>query len=167
MKCLLTSGGVTNASIRAALEGLLGKPINESSALIVPTAQWGHPLCRPESARGSVSGIAPWGGLATLGWRSLGMLELTALPTVPAEWWHGWLSQTDALLVDGGDATYLAHHLRASGLAELSDGRTRWACRPTSWTMPRPSWWLARRARSCRKGRGTSCERSSTAVSWL
>lgn len=118
MKFLLTSGGVTNDSIRSALVDLLGKPIAESHALIVPTAQWGHPMCNPISARGAVSGVAPWGGLAALGWRSLGMLELTALPTIPRKRWEEWLRAADALLVDGGDA-YLAHHIRMSGLAEL------------------------------------------------
>lgn len=63
--------------------------------------------------------VAPWGGLAALGWRSLGMLELTALPTIPRKRWEEWLRAADALLVDGGDATYLAHHIRMSGLAEL------------------------------------------------
>ncbi|GAA3398934.1 hypothetical protein GCM10020369_83650 [Cryptosporangium minutisporangium] len=52
MKLLLTSGGVTNPSIRSALGELLGKPIAESHALCVPTAQWGHPMCGPASVRG-------------------------------------------------------------------------------------------------------------------
>ncbi len=38
MKLLLTSDGVSNASIQRALVDLLGKPIAESSALFVPTA---------------------------------------------------------------------------------------------------------------------------------
>ena len=41
MKLLLTSGGITNDSIRDALEAMLGKPIGEANALFVPTAQWG------------------------------------------------------------------------------------------------------------------------------
>lgn len=41
MKLLLTSGGVTNPSIHAALLRLLGKPVAECHALCVPTAQWG------------------------------------------------------------------------------------------------------------------------------
>jgi hypothetical protein len=35
MKLLLTSGGVTNESIRAALIGLLGKPLGECRSLFV------------------------------------------------------------------------------------------------------------------------------------
>ena len=42
MKFLLTSAGVTNASIHDALIDLLGKPIAESSALCIPTASYGH-----------------------------------------------------------------------------------------------------------------------------
>jgi dipeptidase E len=119
MKLLLTSGGVTNESIRDALLDLLGKPIAESTALCIPTAQWGHPGLGPVSARGFVAGIPPWGGMTSLGWRSLGLLELTALPTIGAERWVPWVRDADALLVEGGDATYLCHWMRASGLADL------------------------------------------------
>ena len=118
MRYLLTSGGVTNPSIRAALVDLLGKPVEESHALAVPTAQWGHPMCGPRSARGFVAGDD--GGSTTgLGWASVGLLELTALPTIDPERWQPWLREADVLLVDGGDAIYLAHWSRASGLAAL------------------------------------------------
>ena len=119
MKLLLTSGGVTNPTIRAALVDLLGKPIADSTALCIPTAQWGHPMCGPLSARGFVSGLPPWGGVTSLGWRSLGLLELAALPTIGAERWLPWVREADALLVDGGDATYLCHWMRESGLADV------------------------------------------------
>jgi dipeptidase E len=69
MKFLLTSGGVTNDSVRSALVGLLGKPIERSNALGIPTAQWGH--------------------------------------------------QAGVLLVDGGEATDLAHRVRESGLFDV------------------------------------------------
>jgi dipeptidase E len=41
VKLLLTSGGVTDTSIRDALVDLLGKPIGDSTALCIPTAQAG------------------------------------------------------------------------------------------------------------------------------
>ncbi|HEV7204129.1 MAG TPA: Type 1 glutamine amidotransferase-like domain-containing protein [Jatrophihabitans sp.] len=118
MKLLLTSGGVTNASIRAALTDLLGKPIGECDALCIPTAEWGHPMCTPASAWRFVAGHAP-GSMVGLGWRSVGLLELTALPGADAERWVPWVRAADVLLVDGGDAAYLCHWMRESGLAEL------------------------------------------------
>jgi dipeptidase E len=124
LKLLLTSGGVTNASIRRALVELLGRPTADATALCIPTAQWGHPMCGPVSARGFVSGVAPWGGLASLEWRSLGLLELSALPTIGTERWVPWVEEADALLVDGGDATYLCHWMRESGLADLLPAMT-------------------------------------------
>ena len=119
MKLLLTSGGVTNASIRSALVTMLGKPIEECRALCIPTAQWAHPQCGPESIRGFVAALPAWKDLTGLGWASLGLLELSALPTIGAERWVPWVRDVDVLLVDGGDATYLAHWMRESGLADL------------------------------------------------
>ncbi|HUX12314.1 MAG TPA: Type 1 glutamine amidotransferase-like domain-containing protein [Spirochaetia bacterium] len=118
MKFLLTSGGVTNPSIRDAIVDLLGKPITESNALCIPTAQWGHPACDPSSVRGFVVGEPPW-HMSSLGWKSVGLLELTALPTIGEERWVPWVRETDVLLVDGGDATYLCHWMRESGLVDL------------------------------------------------
>ncbi|MGZ6827357.1 MAG: Type 1 glutamine amidotransferase-like domain-containing protein, partial [Mycobacteriales bacterium] len=97
----------------------LGKPIADATALCIPTAQWGHPVCGPVSVRGFVSGTPPWGGMTALPWKSLGVLELTALPTVGAERWVPWVRDADVLLADGGDATYLCHWMRESGLADL------------------------------------------------
>jgi dipeptidase E len=118
MKLLLTSGGVTNASIREALVDLLGKPIGDSDALCIPTAEWGHPSCTPASAWRFVSGSTSQ-GMCDLGWRSVGLLELTALPGIGRERWVPWVRDVDVLLVDGGDAAYLCHWMRESGLAEL------------------------------------------------
>ena len=118
MKLLLTSGGVTNPSIQSALVQLLGKPIAESTALCIPTAQWGHPMCGPTSVRGFVAGDPPW-HLTSLGWKSVGVLELTALNSIGEERWVPWVREADVLLVDGGDATYLCHWIRKSGLADL------------------------------------------------
>jgi dipeptidase E len=115
MKLLLTSGGITNPSIEAELERLLGKPIAEANALLIPTAQWGHPMCGPTSVRGVISGVPPWNGLHA-GFASIGVLELSALPTIGAERWQPWVREADVLLVDGGDATYLNHWMRESGL---------------------------------------------------
>lgn len=119
MKLLLTSGGVTNPSIHAALVGLLGKPVSECHALCVPTALWGHSLHAPSAARGLATGEGRWRQFTGLGWASLGILELTALPSIGAQRWVPWVREADVLLVDGGDATYVAHWMRESGLAGL------------------------------------------------
>jgi dipeptidase E len=119
MKLLLTSGGVTNGSIHSALVELLGKPVAESRALCVPTAQWGHPMCGPTSVHGFTAALPAWRHSSGLGWASLGVLELTALPTIGKERWEPWVREADVLLVDGGDATYLCHWMRESGLADL------------------------------------------------
>jgi len=118
VKLLLTSGGVTNPSIERALVDLLGKPIAEADALCIPTAQYGHPMCSPQSARRFVAGAGP-SDLTDLGWRSVGLLELTALASIGSDRWVPWVRSADVLLVDGGDATYLHHWMRESGLAEL------------------------------------------------
>lgn len=119
MKLLLTSGGVTNPSIKDALVDMLGKPIAECHALCIPTAQWGHPMCGPGSVRKFIAAGVDFQYLSGLGWASLGVLELTALPTIGTDRWMPWVRQADVLLVDGGDATYLYHWLRESGLADL------------------------------------------------
>ncbi len=90
MRFLLTSAGVKNASIRDALVDLLGKPIAEASALCIPTAAYGHPMVGP--------GAGPWRFIAgrsdnpmcELGWKSLGVLELTALPSIDEDVGFPW-----------------------------------------------------------------------------
>ena len=119
MRLLLTSAGVKNPSIRDALVDLLGKPIADSSALCIPTAAYGHPQVGP--------GTGPWQFISgnsdlpmvNLGWKSVGVLELTALPSIHEERWMPIVQETDVLLVAGGDALYLCHWMRESGLANL------------------------------------------------
>jgi dipeptidase E len=95
----------------------LGKPIAEASALFVPTA---------------IHGIAGGAGIlqkvicgtigdpfCQLGWKSLGVLELTALPSIKRELWVPMLQETDALLVGGGDCQYLCYWMQQCGLAGL------------------------------------------------
>ena len=118
MKLLLTSAGIKNATIHNALVDLLGKPIADAHALCIPTAQYGHPQVSPEMAWSFISGQSPL-PMCGLGWRSVGVLELTALPSIDEERWLPWVRETDVLLVAGGDALYLCHWLRQSGVAGL------------------------------------------------
>jgi dipeptidase E len=119
MKFLLTSAGVTNTSIHDSLVDLLGKPIAECDALCIPTASYGHPMAGPGRAWAFISGREPRTPMCELGWKSLGVLELTALPSIEAERWVQWVREADVLLVNGGDALYLCHWMRQSGLADL------------------------------------------------
>src|SRR6266545_6275259 len=119
MKLLLTSAGIKNASIHNALVDLLDKPIADSNALCIPTAQYGHPMAGPGHAWRFISGQEPRTPMCELGWKSLGVLELTALPSLGEERWVPWVQETDVLLVNGGDPLYLCHWMRQSGLADL------------------------------------------------
>jgi dipeptidase E len=121
MRFLLTSAGIKNASIGDALVELLGKPIGESSALCIPTALYGS-VYRPQMAcAGAWRFIAGQSAepMCELGWKSLGVLELTALPSVDEERWVSLVQETDVLLASGGDALYLCHWMCQSGLADL------------------------------------------------
>jgi dipeptidase E len=121
MRLLLTSAGIKNTSIYNALVDLLGKPIAECSALCIPTAMYGHPMVGPGTmAWNFISGREPENPMCELGWKSVGVLELTALPSIDKEKWVPLVREkTDVLLVSGGDALYLCHWMRESGLADL------------------------------------------------
>lgn len=119
MKLLLTSGGIKNASIHNALLDLLGKPIAESNALCIPTASYGHSMVSPIMAWRFISGQQPECPMIELGWKSVGILELTALPSIEKERWIPWVQEADVLLVNGGDPLYLCYWMRQSGLADL------------------------------------------------
>src|SRR6476620_8898335 len=119
MKLLLTDSGVTNPSIHAALVGMLDRPIAESRALCIPTAMYGHPYVGPgERAWQFISGTSE-NPMVDLGWKSVGVLELTALPSLDDELWVPKVREADVLLVSGGDVLYLCHWMRESGLVDL------------------------------------------------
>ncbi|GLP69117.1 peptidase E [Streptomyces sp. TUS-ST3] len=118
MKLLLTDSGIKNKSIQDALLDLLGKPIAEADALCIPTAGYGAPDADPGGPWRFISGQSQH-PMTGLGWRSVGVLELTALPSIDRAHWVSWVQETDVLLVNGGDALYLCHWMRESGLADL------------------------------------------------
>ena len=118
MKFLLTSAGIKNTSIHDALVDLLGKPIGESSALCIPTASYANRGGAGQAWK-FISGREPRTPMCELGWKSLGVLELTALPSIDEALWVPLVRETDVLLVNGGDPLYLSHWMRQSGLADL------------------------------------------------
>jgi dipeptidase E len=110
MKLLLTSLGITNQSIRGALQELTGKPIANTDVAYIPTAI--HAM--PEG------GAYAWEHLRTqfeLGWRSVAVLELTAFPSIERPHWLNQLQEADVIFVDGGNTPYLSYWVFASGLA--------------------------------------------------
>ena len=118
MKLLLTDAGIQNTSIRAALVEMLGKPIEECNALAIPTALYGHPHAGPRMAYRfftSTTGNV----MLELGWKTMAVLELTALPTLQREIWVPLVEDADVFLVAGGDCAYLAYWLRESGLTDM------------------------------------------------
>ena len=121
MKFLLTSAGIKNTSIHNALVNLLGKPIAECSALCIPAATYALPGGTTGAALAwrFISGQEPICPLCELGWKFLGVLELTALPSIAKELWVPMVRQIDVLLVNGGDPLYLCYWMRQSGLADL------------------------------------------------
>lgn len=117
MKLLLTSAGISNPSIRNALVELLNKPIEEATAVFIPTAIYairnGGNLLR-RVINGSLGDP-----FCELGWKSLSLLELTSLPTLKKEIWMPVLEESDVLLVGGGDCQYLTYWMQQSGIAEM------------------------------------------------
>ncbi len=116
MKVLLTSAGISNVSIRKALIDLLGKPISETTALFIPTAIYGIPNGGDIVRRVICGSLGD--PFCDMGWKSLGLLELTALPSIKPDLWIPQLQETDALLVGGGDCQYLTYWMQQSGLAD-------------------------------------------------
>ncbi len=117
MKLLLTSAGISNPTIHNTLTELLAKPVSEAKALFIPTAIYGI-RNGGDIVRRVITG-ALGDPFCDMGWKSLGLLELTALPSIKRDLWVPLLEETDAMLVGGGDCQYLTYWMQQSGLAEL------------------------------------------------
>jgi dipeptidase E len=98
---------------------MLGRPIEDCTALCIPTAMYGHPHAGPgERVWEFVAGRSEQ-PMTELGWKSVGLIELTALPTIDEARWVPLIQRADVLLVSGGDALYLCHWMRLTGLSDL------------------------------------------------
>lgn len=116
---LLTSAGVRNPTIHRTLLDLLDRPIEECSALCIPTAMYGHPHAGPGTNVWEFVAGRSQQPMVELGWKSVGLLELTALPSIDRDKWVPLVLAADVLLVSGGDALYLCHWMRECGLTDL------------------------------------------------
>lgn len=111
MKLLLTSAGIANASIRNALTELLDKPIAECNAIFIPTPLYADP--------GGINHFSrEMRGLDAMGWKGLGVLELTAIPTLPEDIWLPAIEAADLIYICGGNGGYLSYWMHESGLAD-------------------------------------------------
>lgn len=117
MKYLLTSGGVQNASIHQELLDMLGKPIEACHAVAITTASYAL-ANGVELATNFIQGKdeAPMVGL---GWKSVGLLELSVIPALAAETWRPAVEKADVILVNGGDPLFLHHWFVESGFDQL------------------------------------------------
>ena len=97
MKFLLCSSGISNPSIHETLVELLGKPIARVQRPLHPDRVQPFPG-GPSHVYQFISGTT-FSPMCGLGWKSLGVLELTALPSVKPEDWIPAVQETDALLV--------------------------------------------------------------------
>ena len=136
MKILLTSSGITNTTIHDALVDLLGKPIAESSALCIPTGVQPFPG-GPSHVYGFLTGTVG-GPMCALGWKSLGVLELTALPSIKKEHWSR-LSRKSMRCWSGEGARCIC----ATGCGNPGSPTSCRRCgpRPCMWVRAAERWW--------------------------
>jgi len=113
MKLFLTAAGIKNPTMHAALEAMLPKPIAECRALAISAGSFGH-NGGPWRAMNYYSGQGTT-PMVELGWAEVGALELSALSILPREHWLRWIEDADVILVNGGDAAFLAHWMKACG----------------------------------------------------
>ncbi|MER2124169.1 MAG: Type 1 glutamine amidotransferase-like domain-containing protein [Exiguobacterium indicum] len=117
MDYLLTSGGIQNPSIHKALREMLGKPIEECRALAITTASYALGI-GTDLAVNFIQGKdeAP---MVDLGWKSVGLLELSAVSVIDPAIWQPAVEQADVILVNGGDPLFLYHWFVESGFDRL------------------------------------------------
>lgn len=108
MKLLLTSGGITNDSIKEAFFGLVGKDPKEIKIAFVPTAA------------NFFDGDKSWMESDIKSLKEMGLtLELVDISALPLESIRKKLENADVLFFEGGSEFFLMDWIRKSGLDEL------------------------------------------------
>lgn len=109
MKLLLTSGGITNQSMKNELFSLAGKQPEELSIAFIPTAA------------NVEEGDKGWfvNDLVILKNFKPKILDIVDFSAVPRDIWQPRLEDADVLIFGGGNTFHLMYHLKKSGLAEL------------------------------------------------
>ncbi len=108
MKLLLTSSGITNASIAKALADLVGKKLEDTSVVFIPTA-----------ANAQV-GDKGWliNDLVNLKKQNFKQIDIADISGT-RELWKPKLEKADILFFGGGDEYYLMEWINKSGLTLL------------------------------------------------
>lgn len=105
MKLLLTSAGITNKSIKKALQEMLEKPFRQSSMIFVTTAanvEFGD--------KGWL--IDDFINFRNLGFSSIDMIDISA---VPKNIWLPRLESVDVIVFGGGNEAYLMQQIKKAG----------------------------------------------------
>jgi len=108
VRLLLTSAGIQNESLKAALTDLVGKPFDQANVVFIPTASV------------AASGHHGWlvedlNRVYALGWREFNMLELNGLPRQMV---LDRLRHADVIYAEGGNPYHLARSIIANELAD-------------------------------------------------
>ena len=106
MKLLLTSGGLRNQELLAALHDLAGKTANELKVVFVPTAA----NVENEDKSWLVD------DLIRLKDQSFAWLDIVDFPGLTKEQWLPRFEQADVLIFEGGSTEYLVEKIKESGL---------------------------------------------------
>lgn len=107
MRFLLTSAGISNASIEKALFELLDKPASETRVAFVPTA-----ANMVADDKGWL--VQNYNDFSKLGLKSFDIVDISA---IPKENWQKRFEAADLICFGGGDEQYLARIMRESGVA--------------------------------------------------
>mgnify|MGYP001609593775 CR=1 FL=1 len=109
MKLLLTSEGITNASIATALLELLGQPFEKSRATYIPTAANGE--------KGDKSWVeVDMNGIWKLGFLSFDVVDISI---VSKDIWLSSFTKADVLVFGGGNVDYLLTWMKKTGAAAV------------------------------------------------
>ena len=109
MKLLLTSGGITNASIASALFDLVGKKPEDTSLVFIPTAS--------NVEKGDKSWFID--DLVNVKKQNFKSIDIADISAVDEKVWKPKLEEADVLFFEGGNAYHLMEWMSKSGLAAL------------------------------------------------
>jgi dipeptidase E len=109
MRLLLTSAGITNASISKALFDLVGKKPSDTTLVFVPTAS------------NVETGDKDWliGDLIDLKKQEFNAIHIADISAVDKSIWLPQFQAADVLFFEGGNTYHLMRWIKRSGLADI------------------------------------------------